>query len=77
MQENPSWEANISSATQNFPRIVWNLKVHHRTQKSLPPVPTLSQIDLVYAPQSNLSMIHFTIILNEIVWGNMEWINPA
>ena len=66
MQQNPSWEANISSDTQNFPRILWNPKVHHRIQKSSPPLPTLSHIDLVYAPQCNLSMIHFTIIPKEI-----------
>jgi len=32
MEQNPSWEANWSAASQEIPRILWNPKVHHRTQ---------------------------------------------
>jgi hypothetical protein len=53
----------MSQATQEISRSLWNQKVHHRIYNSLPPVPILSQIDPVYASPSNLSRIHFNIIL--------------
>jgi hypothetical protein len=40
MQQNPSWEANRSSASQGIPRI----------HNSPPHAPILSQIDPVHAP---------------------------
>jgi len=63
MQQSPSWETNRFSASQEIHRILWNPKVHYGTHKCPPPVPNLSQLDLVHTPTFYFLKIHLNIIL--------------
>jgi hypothetical protein len=63
MELSPSSEAASRAAAQEFPNILYNLKVQYRVHRSPPMVPTLSQINPVHTPPSYLSNIYFNIIL--------------
>jgi hypothetical protein len=48
MEQNPSWEANSHSASQEISWLLLNPKVHYRVNNSPPVVPVLRQVHPVY-----------------------------
>jgi len=63
MQQSPSWEANMSSASQEIPRILRNPGVHYRIHRNQPPILILGQMNSVHPLPLRFFKIHFNIIL--------------
>ena len=77
MQQIPSWETNRFSATQEFPRLLWNPKVHYRIHKSPQPIPNLIRIDPVHIPTSHLLQINLNIVFPSTPWSSNSFFHSV
>jgi hypothetical protein len=62
MELSPSWEAACCAIAQEFPKILYNPKVHYRVHMSHPLIIIRRHIDPVHTTSSYFSKIHFNII---------------
>ena len=74
MEQSPSWKGNWFSASQEIPCILWNPNVHYRIRKCPPPVPIVSQLDIVHDLTSHFLKIHLNIILQSTL-GSPKWLD--
>jgi hypothetical protein len=69
MEQSLSWKSNRFSASQEFPCILWNPKVHYRIHKCLSLIPILSHVIPVRTSTSYSLTTHLNIILPSTPWS--------
>ena len=72
MAQNPSWDANIPSATQDISHVLWNPKIHYRVKKNLSLVPILNQANPIHIQTSYFFKPHFDIFCHAVYIRNKE-----
>jgi len=63
MEQSQSCEANLFSASQEFPQILCNPSVHYLIQKCRKPFYIVSHLDPVHTTTYQFLKVHFNIIL--------------
>ena len=77
MEQSPSWKANRLSASQEILSVLWNPKVHYRSNKCLPPVPVLSQINPEPIPPHPTSWTSILILSSHLCLGLPSCLFPS
>jgi hypothetical protein len=68
MELSPSLEAAYCAATQEFPSILRNPKIHYRVHTPL--VPILIQVNSIHTIPPYFSKIHFNIVHSTTFWSS-------
>jgi len=64
MEQSPSWEANRFSASQEIPRILWNSKVHYRSNKNTQLDATINRKIYCFVVETLLNMVRALLCLS-------------
>jgi hypothetical protein len=72
MEQNPSWQANSSLASQPIVHVWWSPKFHYSSHNSRPLIPILSQINPADALSPSFLNVRFNIILSSMS-RSTEW----